>query len=55
VSDITLQYYERHSEYLKAHGVQLVGKRIFIRTRREVDDGVALYEEVMAVVPPPEG
>ena len=34
---------------------QMVGKRIFIRIRQEVDGGGAnLYEEVNAVVPEPE-
>jgi len=55
VCDISRQYYQKHGEYLKAHSVHLTGKRIFIRTRRESDDGPALYEEVKALVPAPEG
>lgn len=55
VCHITGLYFQKHGEYLRAHGVYLVGKRIFIRTRLELDDGVALYEEVQAVVPPPQG
>jgi hypothetical protein len=30
---------------------EMVGKRIFIRVRQEVDGGVDLYEEVWALVP----
>jgi hypothetical protein len=48
-------YFKRYSEYIKEHGLQLVGKRIFIRLRQEVDVGMCLYEEVKAVVPKPEG
>ena len=54
VCDITRQYYEKYGEHLKARGVQLTGKRIFIRTRRESDEGPNLFEQVQAVVPPPE-
>jgi hypothetical protein len=36
------------------HGLQLIGKRLFIRTRQEVDDGANLYERIKAVVPKPE-
>ncbi len=55
VSDITELYYEKHGEWIREHGAQLAGKRIFIRIRQEVDDGVNLYEEVKAVAPEPEG
>ncbi len=55
VCDITRQYYEKFGEHLKVHSVQLTGKRIFIRTRRESDEGPPVFEEVKAVVPPPEG
>ena len=55
VCDITRLYYAKHGEFLKARRVQLVGKRIFIRTRQELDDGPGFYEEVAAVVPPPAG
>ena len=55
VIDIAWQYFMKHGEYIKQHGVQLEGKRIFIRVRQEVDGGGAsLYEEVNAVVPGPE-
>ena len=47
--------YEKHGESLKKLGVQLVGKRIFIRIRKEVDDEFAFLEEVKTLVPPPEG
>jgi hypothetical protein len=55
VSNITRLYFKKHREYLIRRQVQLVGKRIFIRIRREVDEGANLYEEVHAVVPVPEG
>ena len=56
VSNITELYFMKHGEYLQRSGMQLEGKRIFIRVRREVDGGSAnLYEEVNAVVPEPEG
>jgi hypothetical protein len=55
VSDITGLYFKMHGGYIKKHGVQLAGKRIFIRIRQEVDDGPNLYEEVKALVPEPEG
>jgi hypothetical protein len=53
-SEITKLYFKKHGEYIQQHGLQLVGKRIFIRTRPEVDDGPNLYEQVKAVVPKPE-
>ena len=49
--DITAQYFQKHSEYIQKHWMELSGKRIFIRVRPEVDGGVDLYEEVSAVVP----
>ena len=54
VCEITRPYFEKHGEYLRNHRVQLVGKRIFIRIRQEMDDGTHLYEEVSAIVPAPE-
>jgi hypothetical protein len=54
VGDITEQYFQKHGEYIKEQGVELAGKRIFIRVRQE-RDGASLYEEVRAVVPEPEG
>lgn len=53
-SEITKLYFEKHGEYIKEHGLQLAGKRIFIRLRPETDDGPNLYEQVRAVVPQPE-
>jgi hypothetical protein len=55
VSDITALYFTKHGPYIQEHGVELTRKRIFIRLRREMDDGANLYEEVKAVVPEPEG
>ena len=53
-SEFTKLYFKKHGEYLKRHGLPLVGKRIFIRLRQELDDGPPLYEQVKAVVPQPE-
>jgi hypothetical protein len=53
--DITQLYFRKHREYLIKNHVQIVGKRIFIRLRRERDEGPQFYEQVSAVVPPPEG
>ncbi len=53
--DITALYFRKHAEYMRAHGVQLVGKQIFIRTRVELDGGADLFEQASAVVPEPEG
>jgi hypothetical protein len=53
--DITRLYFEKHGEHMRAHHVPLVGKRIFVRVRLEVDEGAALYEQVSAVVHPPPG
>jgi len=54
VVDITELYFKKHGDYIREQRVQLVGKRIFIRARQELDTGAALYEQVAAVVPPPE-
>ena len=51
---ITGLYFAKHGEYILQHGLRLVGKRIFIRLRQELDEGTPLYEQVKAVVPPPE-
>jgi hypothetical protein len=53
--DITQLYFKKHREHLLRNQVPIVGKRIFIRLRRETDEGAMLYEQVQAVVPPPEG
>ena len=55
VCDITALYFTKHGPYIQEHDVEMTGKRIFIRPRREMDDGANLYEEVKAVVPEPEG
>jgi hypothetical protein len=52
--DITQLYFRKHRGYLLKNYVQLVGKRIFIRLRWERDDGPQFYEQVQAIVPPPE-
>jgi hypothetical protein len=52
--DITELYFKKHGAHILQHGVELVGKRIFIRIRQEMDDGASLFEEVQAVIPPPE-
>jgi hypothetical protein len=52
--DITELYFKKHGAHILQHRVELVGKRIFIRIRQEMDDGASLFEEVQAVIPPPE-
>jgi hypothetical protein len=52
--DITGLYFKKHGKHIKAHRLQLVGKRIFVRLRLEVDTGAQLYEQARAVVPKPE-
>ena len=54
VVNITELYFQKHRSYLIANQVRLVGKRIFVRLRYERDEGANLYEQVAAVVPPPE-
>jgi hypothetical protein len=51
--DITALYFNKHARYIEQQGMELVGKRVFIRTRQETDDGASLFEEVQAVIPPP--
>ncbi len=53
-SEITRLYFTKHGEHIRQHGLQLVGKRIFVRLRLERDDGVLLYEQARTVVPKPE-
>jgi len=53
--DITRLYFEKHGPYLRQQKVRMEAKRIFVRLRLEVDEGASLYEQVNAVVPPPEG
>ena len=38
----------------KPYEAKPVLKRLVIRTRQEMDDGASLFEEVQAVIPPPE-
>jgi len=52
--EITGLYFAKHGESIRRQGLQFVGKRIFIRLRQELDEGVPLYEQVKAVVPQPE-
>lgn len=54
VVEITELYFKKHGDYIRQHQVPLVGKRIFIRIRQERDTGANFYEQVAAVVPPPE-
>jgi hypothetical protein len=52
--DLTALYFAKHGQDIKRMGLELPGKRIFIRVRLELDEGRPLYEEVKAVVPTPE-
>lgn len=52
--DITELYFKKHGGYIQQQGMELVGKRVFIRIRQEMDEGANLFEEVQAVIPPPE-
>ena len=54
-SDITALYFRKHDDYIMAHELPVVGKRVYIRVRQERDEGPTLYEEIRAVVPAPEG
>lgn len=54
VSEITDLYFIKHGGYIQQQGMELAGKRIFIRIRQEMDDGASLFEEVQAIIPPPE-
>ena len=51
--DNTRPYFEKHGEYIEARGLELVGKRIFVRVREEAGVGRARFEARNAVVPPP--
>jgi len=53
--DITAIYFAKHAAYIHTHRVPLVGKRIFIRTRVELDGGLKLFKSLSAVVPAPGG
>ncbi len=51
--DITQLYFEKHGEYVIQHGMQMIGKRIYVRIRPELDATPGLYQEARAMVPPP--
>ena len=53
MSDITAPYFAKHGEFIERQGMDLVGKRIFVRVREESGVGPALFEEKNEVVPPP--
>jgi hypothetical protein len=53
-SEITGLYFKKHGGYIETQLGQIVGKRIVIRLRQELEAGPTGYEEVRAVVPPPE-
>jgi hypothetical protein len=55
VCHITWLYFRKHWDYIEKHGVELVGKRIFIQLRVELEGWGKLSEPASAVVPPPEG
>jgi len=52
--DITELYYRKHGPHLKANRIPLVGKRIIINLRQELDDGAKSVEQARALIPPPE-
>ena len=54
VSNFTWLYFRKHWAYIEKQGVELVGKRIFIQLRVELEGWVKLFEVAQAVVPPPE-
>lgn len=51
--DITALYFAKHGGYIDKHRVPLAGRRIFIRTRLELDGRTNLFMPVSAVVPRP--
>ena len=52
--NITPLYFDKHGEYIIRHGMQLIGKRIYVRIRQESDEKPSLYQEARAIVPPPQ-
>jgi hypothetical protein len=50
--EITGLYFNKHGKHIMAHLLPMLGKRIFIRLKLEVDDAPNTYEEAKAVVPP---
>jgi hypothetical protein len=50
-SEITGLYFAKHGGYIDQHHVPLAGKRIFIRTRLELDGWTSLFKPTSAVVP----
>jgi hypothetical protein len=51
--EITRLYFAKHGEYITTHRVPLAGKRIFVRTRLELDGAPSLFRPVSAIVPRP--
>jgi hypothetical protein len=51
LSDITRLYFAKHGPYIMEHRLPMVGKRIFVLTRVELDDGPGSREATDAVVP----
>jgi hypothetical protein len=54
-TDITDLYFAKHAGYIDKQRMLLVGKRIFIRTRLELDGWPKMFKPVSAVVPGPVG
>jgi hypothetical protein len=52
--NITQLYFGKHGEYIARLGTQLIDKRIYVRIRQELDEGASVYQEVRAIVPPPQ-
>lgn len=53
VSDFTELYFRKHGAFIRKHRLRLVGKRIFIRLRQELDEGPGELQGADAVVPTP--
>jgi hypothetical protein len=54
LTDVSAIYWLRHGPYIEQHHLSLSGKRIYIRLRQERDEGPGIYQQVRAVIPPPE-
>jgi hypothetical protein len=52
--NITRLYFAKHGDYIARLGKQLIGKRIYVRIRQELDDATSVYQEVRAIVPAPQ-
>jgi hypothetical protein len=55
MSEITWHCFRKHWGYIEKNGVELVGKRIFIQLRVELEGWAKLCEGTNAVVPATEG